>query len=179
MDKSFYLMMDEKLRVLFKIKRDLDRGRSPDYTLNEIKKREKDSEKYIQPQSDRADVIFNILPVNPDDIDNESLDEIKLKLRVIIKSCPYYSELIRALTGLCNLQVNLNDINDIGGVDIEIQGDVEGDDVRLATQILAPQIDELINIREGFNDNILGIMELIALAEINDDLTVKRRRHNA
>ena len=80
---------------------------------------------------------------------------------------------------MCNLHVNLNDINDIGGVDIEIQGDVESDEIRLATQMLAPHIDELINTREGFNDGMLGIMELIALAEINDDLTVKRRRHNA
>ena len=172
-------MMDEKLRVSLKVKRDLNRGRTSDYTLNEIKKREKDSEKYIQPQSKRADVIFNILPVNSDDIDNELSDEIKLKLRVIIKSCPYYSELIRALTGVCNLYVNLNDINDIGGVDIEIQGDVERGDIRLATQILAPHIDELIDMKEGFSDGILGIMQLIALVEINDDLTVKKRRNNA
>ena len=178
-DKSFYLMMDEKLRVSLKVKRDSNRGRSPEYTLNEIKKRAKDSEKYIQPQSERADVIFNILPVNPDDIDSELSDDIKLKLRVIIKNCPYYSELIRALIGVCNLYVNLNDINDIGGVDIEIQGDVERGDIRLATQMLAPHIDELIDIKKGFSDGILGIMELIALVEINDDLIVKKRRSNA
>jgi len=178
-DKSFYLRMDEKLRVALKIKRDTLRGRDSDYTLNEIKKREKDSEKYIQPQAERADVIFTILPVNPNDISHELSDEIKLKLRVIIKSCPYYSELIRALTGVCSLHVNLNDINDIGGVDIEIQGEIERDDIRLATQMLAPHIDELIDTKEGFSDGILGIMELIALVEINDDLIVKRRRSNA
>ena len=169
-------MMDEKLRVSFKIKRDLDRGRSSDYTLNEVKKREKDSEKYIQPQSKRADVIFNILPVNSDDIDNKSSDEIKLKLRVIIKSCPYYNELIRVLTGVCNLHVNLNNINDIGGVEMEIQGEIERGDIRLATQMIATHIDELIDMKEGFSNGVLGIMELIALAEINYDLTAKRRR---
>jgi hypothetical protein len=77
------------------------------------------------------------------------------------------------------LHVNLNDINDIGGVDIEIQGEIERDDIRLATQMLAPHIDELIDTKEGFSDGILGIMELIALVEINDDLIVKRRRNNA
>ena len=176
-DKSFYLMMDEKLRVALKIKRDLDRGRSSDYTLNEIKKRKKDSEKYIQPQAERADVIFNILPVNPNDIiGNELSDEIKLKLRVIIKSCPYYNELIRVLTGVCNLHVNLNNINDIGGVEMEIQGEIERGDIRLATQMIATHIDELIDMKEGFSNGVLGIMELIALAEINYDLTAKRRR---
>ena len=178
-DKSFYLRMDEKLRVALKIKRDIHRGRDSDYTLNEIKKREKDSEKYIQPQAERADVIFTILPVNPNDISHELSNEIKLKLRVIIKSCPYYSELIRALTGVCNLHVNLNDINDIGGVDIEIQGEIERDDIHLATQMIAPHIDELIDTKEGFSNGILGIMELITLVEINDDLIVKRRRNNA
>ena len=77
------------------------------------------------------------------------------------------------------MHVNLNDINDIGGVDIEIQGEIERDDIRLATQMLAPHIDELIDTKEGFSDGILGIMELIALVEINDDLIVKRRRNNA
>ena len=45
--------------------------------------------------------------------------------------------------------------------------------------MLAPHIDELIDTKEGFSDGILGIMELIALVEINDDLIVKRRRNNA
>jgi len=178
-DKSVYLMMDERLRISFKTERDLKRGRSADYTLNEIKKRQQDSEKYIFPQSERADVIFNILPINPDDIDNKSPSDIKLKLRVLIKSCPYYNELIRSLTGVCNLHVNLNDINEIGGVDIEIQGDVEKGDIRLATTMLAPHIDELIDMKDGFSDGILGIMELVTLVEINDDLTVKRRRNHA
>jgi len=178
-DKSVYLMMDERLRISFKTERDLKRGRSADYTLNEIKKRQQDSKKYIFPQSERADVIFNILPINPDDIDNKSPSDIKLKLRVLIKSCPYYNELIRSLTGVCNLHVNLNDINEIGGVDIEIQGDVEKGDIRLATTMLAPHIDELIDMKDGFSDGILGIMELVTLVEINDDLTVKRRRNHA
>ena len=178
-DKSVYLMMDERLRISFKTERDLKRGRSTDYTLNEIKKRQQDSEKYIFPQSERADVVFNILPVNPDDIDNKSPSDIKLKLQVLIKSCPYYNELIRSLIGVCNLHVNLNDINEIGGVDIEIQGDVEKEDIRLATTVLAPHIDELIDMKDGFSDGILGIMELVTLVEINDDLTVKRRRNYA
>ena len=80
---------------------------------------------------------------------------------------------------MCNLHVNLNDINEIGGVDIEIQGDVEKEDIRLATTVLAPHIDELIDMKDGFSDGILGIMELVTLVEINDDLTVKRRRNYA
>ena len=45
--------------------------------------------------------------------------------------------------------------------------------------MLAPHIDELINIKKGFSKGILGVMELIALLEINDQLSVNRRRRNA
>ena len=45
--------------------------------------------------------------------------------------------------------------------------------------MLAPHIDELINMKRGFSEGILGIMELVALLEINDQLSVSRRRRNA
>ena len=74
---------------------------------------------------------------------------------------------------------SLNEINEIGGVDIEIQGDVDREDIKLATNILAPRIDELIDIKNGLSSGILGVMELIALVEVNDYLTIKKRRNNA
>ena len=87
--------------------------------------------------------------------------------------------MIKALIGICNLHVNLNDINSSGGVDIEIEGDVLREDILLATTMLAPHIDELINMKEGFSDGMLGVMELIALVEINDYLITKKRKINA
>jgi len=179
-DKSFYMTMDEPLRTHIKIQRDINRGRDRQYTLSEIEKRVNDSEKYIHPQADRADVLFNILPVNPDDINDKTTPEdIKLKLKVTIKNCSYYNELMRALTGVCNLNVNLDDIDESGGVKIEIQGDIDSDDILIAMNMLAPRIDELINTKKGFSNGILGVMELIALLEINDQLSVNRRRRNA
>tara|TARA_B100001750_G_scaffold51463_1_gene39159 strand:+ start:8013 stop:10127 length:2115 start_codon:yes stop_codon:yes gene_type:complete len=179
-DKSFYMTMDEPLRTHIKVHRDLKRGRESEYTLSQIEERASDSEKYIKPQAERADVVFNILPVNSDDIDKEtSIDNIKLKLRVIIKNCTYYNELMRALTGVCNLNVNLDDIDENGSVNIEIQGDIDSDDILIAMNMLAPHIDELINIKKGFSSGILGVMELVALLEINDQLSVNRRRRNA
>jgi uridine kinase len=179
-DKSFYMTMDESLRTHIKVNRDIKRGRDSEYTLSEIDKRANDSEKYIQPQAERADVVFNILPVNPDDINKKTPPEsIKLKLRVTIKNCTYYNELLRALTGACNLNVNLDDIDENGRVNIEIQGDIDSDDILIAMNMLAPHIDELINMNKGFSEGILGIMELVALLEINDQLSVNRRRRNA
>ena len=179
-DKSFYLKMDEGLRKHIKIRRDIARGRDRQYTLSEIEKRANDSEKYIHPQAERADVIYNILPINSDHINDKTVPEnIKLKLKITIKHCSYYNELIRILTGVCNLNVNLDDIDENGTVNIEIEGDIDSDDILIAMQMLAPHIDELINIKKGFSKGILGVMELIALLEINDQLSVVRRRRNA
>ena len=55
-DKSFYMTMDEPLRTQIKVHRDLKRGRESEYTLSQIEERASDSEKYIKPQAERADV---------------------------------------------------------------------------------------------------------------------------
>ena len=177
MDKSFYLTMDEELRIAFKVKRDLERGRNKDYTLKEIQKRKEDFKKYIIPQSERADVIFKILSTKDSLSKDKDLDieNVELKLRVIIKSCPYYNELASVLTEECNLSISIKDIDEIGTVEIEISGEVQREDIRKSSEILAPQMTELIDIKNGFSKGILGVMELITLVEINNDVRSKRR----
>ena len=177
MDKSFFLSMDEGLRVALKVRRDSDRGRTEEYTLDQIEKRKEDFKRFISPQSERADVIFKILPEKAESFSNEDkdLNNVALKLKVIIKSCSYYNELVNVLTEECKLNVNVKDINDIGGVEIEIIGEALENNIKRCSEILAPQMNELIDAKKGFSKGMLGIMELITLLEINDDVRAKRR----
>ena len=174
-DLSFYLEMDESLRVFFRVKRDTkDRGHSKKVVLSEIKKRKTDSEKFIKPQSDRANVVFTLLPINIELFEKDKVTNSNIKLKVCIKNGIYYQELVRVLIGICGLQVNIESIDHKGKVVIEVSGDVLSEDIYLAVKMLAPHIEELLDFSAEFSDGINGIMQIITVMEINEAL--KRRR---
>jgi uridine kinase len=178
MDKRFYLEMDEALRVKLKVKRDVEkRGRNKEYTFSEVERRCEDAKSYIQPQASRADVVFSLMPANPDLL-NEDIENIKLILRVKLNQGYYYHDLGRALIGVCGLNININAIDNRGGVDLDIQGEVSAEDILLASKMLLPNFDELINFTGGFKGGMLGVMQLIAIAEINEALMKRRRLAN-
>jgi uridine kinase len=178
MDKRFYLEMDEELRVKLKIKRDVEkRGRSKEFTFSELERRSEDSKTYIHPQALRADVVFSLMPANPDLLE-EDLESIKLMLRVKLSQGYYYDNLSRVLIGVCGLNININNIDNRGGVDLDIQGEVDEEDILLASRMLLPHFDELINFTGGFRGGMLGVMQLIAIAEINEALMRRRRLAN-
>jgi hypothetical protein len=159
-----------------KIKRDFDdRNRSKEFTISEISRREVDAKKYIHPQALRADVIFSLIPVNPIVVD-EDPQNVKLKLRVKLNRCGYYANLKRCLIGMCGL--NINDVDIGGGVTFDIQGDVLGGDILLASKMLLPHLEELIDLDKEFRNGMLGIMQLIAIVEINEALMQRRRLWN-
>jgi uridine kinase len=177
MDKRFYLSMDEALRIKLKIKRDSEkRGRNINFTLTEIERRKEDAKEYIHPQALRADVVFFLVPANPSLLD-EDMSRIKLKIQVKLKRGGYYNDLRRALIGVCGLYVNVN-IDNMGGVDLDIEGEVEGDDILLASRMLLPHLDELVDFETAFKDGMLGVMQLIAIIEINEALMQRRRLSN-
>jgi uridine kinase len=178
MDRRFFLDMDETLRIKLKIKRDTEkRGRSKDFTMSEIARRSEDSKKYIHPQASRADVIFSLMPSNPNLLE-EDPEKIKLKLRVKLSRGGYYDDLRRALIGVCGLNINIINIDNKGGVDLDIQGEVMGEDILLASRMLLPHLEELIDFDAGFRNGMLGVMQLIAIVEINEALMQRRRLSN-
>ena len=174
-DLSFFLEMDENLRVFFRLKRDTtERGHSRKNVLEEIKKRKSDSDKYIKPQSDRANVVFTLLPINLELLEQNKKIDSNIKIRVCIRNGIYYQELVRILIGICGLQVNIDSIDHKGKVILEVSGDVVSKDIDLAVKMLTPHIDELLDFSAEFSDGINGIMQIITVMEINEVL--KRRR---
>jgi uridine kinase len=178
MDRRFFLDMDEELRVKLKIKRDTEkRGRSKEFTLLEIARRSEDAKNYIHPQASRADVFFSLMPSNPNLLDKDP-EKTKLKLRVKLSRGGYYNDLRRALIGVCGLNININNIDCSGRVDLDVQGEVAGEDILLASKMLIPHLDELIDFKVGFRDGMLGVMQLIAIVEVNEALMNRRRLSN-
>jgi uridine kinase len=175
LDVSFFIEMDESLRSYLRIKRDTkERGHLEEKVISELKKRRADSEKYIKPQAERADVIFNLLIINKELFEKDHVVESNIKLRACIKNGIYYQELVRILIGVCGLQVNIDSVDERGEVVLEISGDVASEDVSLAINMLAPHAEELLDFSTQFSDGISGIMEIITVIEIDEAL--KRRR---
>ena len=138
-----------------------------------VSRRQPDYKRFIQPQAERADVVFSLIPVNPDLI-NKKIEDLNLKVRALIRNGIYYDELVRILIGVCGLHVNIESIDEKGEVVIEVSGDVASEDTKLAIHILLPHMEELLGFGAKFGTGILGVMQIITLMEINEAL--KRRK---
>ena len=175
LDVSFFIEMDESLRMYHSIKRDTEeRGHSKEVVLSDIDKRQADSEKYIKPQASRADVVFTFLLINLELFEQDQVLDSNIKLRIRIRNGIYYQELVKVLIGVCGLQVNIDSVDERGEIVLEISGEVLSEDIRLAVNMLVPHMDELLDFSAEFTDGLYGIMQIITLMEIDEAL--RRRR---
>lgn len=175
LDVSFYMEMDESLRTLLRLKRDVkERGRSKEDVLSMIANRKEDSDKYISPQANRAGVVFSLLPINRELLMDGEISDSNIKLRACIRNGIYYQELAKVLIGVCGLQVNLDSVDETGEVVIEVSGDVAADDIQLALEKLLPNMEELLDFSAKFSPNIYGIMQIITFMEIEEALKSRR-----
>ncbi len=164
-DVSFFLEMDNNLRT---------NGQEGNARIDEFNTQESDFKKYIQPQKSEADVAYKLLSINQE-IKTLEISDSRVELKVRVKDGLYCQELIRVLIGVCGLQVNTRQLaNEMNGVEIEIQGDVDAEDIKFASKIITPTLNEFVDDENGFFGGKLGLMQLIALAEI--DHALKRRK---
>jgi len=174
-DVRFFINMEETLRSFLSKKRDInERGHNEESVLKEADRRKADVKKYIEPQAERADVVFTLLPINKELLKQGHPIGSNIKLQVCLRNGIYYQELAKVLVGVCGLQVNLDSVDERGEIIIEITGDIDSEDVALAANMLAPHMEELLDFGASFSEGILGIMQIITIMEINEAL-MKRR----
>ena len=178
LDLSIFLDIDEDLRNFFKLKRDSnERGMNFNQIKTSIKKREKDSSRFIKPQINFADVILKLTPLYPKTLSIKNINKNpRLKLEVNSKIGANEQYLIRTLISLCGLNVSFENYSDLSTFRYHIEGDVSSEDLQLASHVLFPNINEYLDIKPIFYDGIHGIMQLIVLNYINELL--KRKSYN-
>lgn len=94
-DVKAYLAPPESLRATWKIKRDTrKRGYNDEQVLEQLRKREPDSEAFIRPQRQWADVVVTFYPPPDDSQQNDLLLNVSLVLRPTIP----HPDLTRILT---------------------------------------------------------------------------------
>lgn len=173
-DIKIFISMDENLRRDLKIYRDVEiRGKDLKKTISEIKRRGSDAELYIAPQSQKADISFQISRDN-NDVSVTSIDDNRNVLSIGVKDGAYYQELLSILTGLLGLQVDVSPIKKDGSVVFKVQGDVSEDDLFLAIEKVAPHFLELIDTKKGFYSGMSGIMQLVIIMQADEALKNRR-----
>lgn len=84
-DVKVYLAPPESLRVAWKVKRDTrKRGYNEEQVLKELRKREPDSEAFIRPQRQWADVVVSFYPPGEETQQNDLMLNVRLVLRPTI-----------------------------------------------------------------------------------------------
>jgi uridine kinase len=170
---KIYLDIDEGLRRHFKLKRDVQqRGYTINRVLGSFDKREPDSERFIRPQSNHADLILALQPIHSRML--EDLDDTHpLRLKLVVHTKNGFNELSihRVLVGVCGLHVDIMVGNDGADVKMTIEGEVSAADVAVAAEILCPRVLEFLDIPPKWQDGMLGLMQLITLSHISQALT--------
>jgi len=172
-DLKIFLELDYDLRRYFKLKRDTkQRGHSVDKVLESFEKRSLDSERFIQPQSSHADLIFRIEPIHPSYLIDINADRA-IPLKLIVKSHRGFNELSlnRVLIGVCGLHVDLDMAENDRQVQLVIEGETSAEDIKMAAQILCPRVIEFLDDAPHWEGGIIGLMQLITLSHISQALT--------
>jgi phosphoribulokinase len=113
-DVKVYLAPPEKLRATWKVKRDTQkRGYTPEQVLEELEKREPDSEQFIRPQRQWSDIVVSFYPPNENEDESNGHLNVRLVLRPTIPHADF-TEIIEAGNGDLESAVRLGLVRDMG-----------------------------------------------------------------
>lgn len=174
-DLGIYLAMDEELRRFLKIRRDVTvRGHLLETVLSSLARREVDSDRYIRPQANVADLIFAVRPVDRRDIADPLAARhaprlaLAIETEVIHDLQPLVRQLV-ALGGVCALEAPGTRF----AAQIEIEGDPTADDIAGIARCLLPQMYDYLAMEPVWNDGLLGIMQLAFLHQLSTRISIQ------
>ncbi|WP_064791580.1 glycosyltransferase 87 family protein [Shewanella woodyi] len=179
-DVRVFLEPSDQLRYFWKYQRDVNaRGSNIESVSASLKKRQSDAQRYIHPQKKRADIIFQLIPLNQDNVSpfnpEQNFDDVRLKLQVTIKGRVYYERLSKVLIGLCGISLEKHFTNDNDNVTLTIEGDVFAEDMSLAIQSLNLTFTELLDIYPVWKDGMLGLMQIITILHLDETMRVRKK----
>ena len=175
-DISIYLDMDERLRCWFKCRRDCsERGHKLEHVLANIERRRNDAEQFIHPQREQADIIFALYSISPLHMDKLDVDAYppQLGLRAVLRGAHFSDVLVRHMTGLCGMRVDVRFTQDLDTVTLVIEGELAKEDTAFIASRLFPNILELLALEPQWADGMDGVMQLIVLGYLADKMESK------
>ncbi|WP_250126000.1 phosphoribulokinase [Chroococcidiopsis sp. CCMEE 29] len=147
-DVKVYLAPPESLRAQWKIKRDsLKRGYTEEQVVAELQKREPDSEQFIRPQRQWADVVVSFYPPKEESEQSNGHLNVRLVLRPTIPH-PDLTEIVNLTSANPTPAIRLGLDRDMSKpVDVlEIDGHAKEERVRELEKIICSDLPHLSNI---------------------------------
>jgi phosphoribulokinase len=147
-DVKVYLAPPEELRAKWKVKRDTQkRGYTEEQVLAEMAKREPDSDNYIRPQRQWADLVVTFYPPDDEAQDNGGHLNVRLVLRPNIPH-PDLTQVVDPSSQYSNAAIRLGLDRDMSKpVDVlEIDGHATSDQVAELEHFICGDIPHLLNI---------------------------------
>lgn len=144
-DVKVYLAPPESLRAQWKIKRDTrKRGYTEEQVLEQLKKRESDSEEFIRPQRKSSDIVVSFYPPDETIEQNDLLLNVRLVLRPNIPH-PDLTRILNPSTSHLNSAIRLELDRDMGKpVDVlEIDGHATQEQVSELERVMCNDIPSL------------------------------------
>ena len=141
-DVRVYLAPPESLRATWKIKRDTrKRGYTEEQVLEQLRKREPDSEAYIRPQRQWADAIVSFYPPEAEPDQKDALLNVRLILRPTIPH-PEFSQILNSDGNHLGSAIRLGLDRDMGKpVDVlEIDGHATAEQVKELERLLCHEV---------------------------------------
>jgi phosphoribulokinase len=147
-DVKVYLAPPEELRAKWKVKRDTQkRGYTEEQVLAEMAKREPDSDNYIRPQRQWADLVVTFYPPDDEAQDNGGHLNVRLVLRPNIPH-PDLTQVVDPGSQYSNAAIRLGLDRDMSKpVDVlEIDGHATSDQVAELEHFICGDIPHLLNV---------------------------------
>jgi len=145
-DVKVYLAPPESLRSQWKIKRDTrKRGYTEEQVLEQLRKRESDSEEFIRPQRKWSDIVVSFYP--PDD-DTSEYNDLLLNVRLVLRPTiphPDFTGILNPSKSHISSAIRLELDRDMGKpVDVlEIDGHATDEQVKELERLLCNEIPHL------------------------------------
>jgi uridine kinase len=160
-DLKIFMDPEESLRMWWKVERDVaKRGYSPDEVLEQLKKREEDSLKYIQSQADRADIVASFFSIKSIDPLNQSVKP-ELGLKLILPNYMFLDPLIECLT--VNKALNVEHLYREDKQELVFIGQIDKDTIENIADRLIPELEEVGVYHAAWKDQYEGLLQLVTI----------------
>ncbi len=171
-DIKIYIEPDESLRRYWKVCRDMkERGYTAKQVIEQIEKRLTDSDKFIKPQKQFADIIINFSSVDEIDFEHIKIEmDLPLKLKLSVNNSIFIEDIIEVLREVPTLNINLRHEEDLKYQTLEVMGSITEREVGDIANKVIPNLYELTAAKPLWMNNYFGILQLIFLQYLGEIL---------
>jgi uridine kinase len=164
-DLKVYLEMEEPLRRRIKVDRDTKkRGTDETSVIDSIERRVPDSELYVLPQRQQADLVVTLCEKESDLV---ATTEGNFKVKCTIYDFEFVDDFVRNLSSLCNQLATLNTDGAVKVLEID-PTELTTLDYEQIINVMIPDKDQLFSHTESLSSGSKGLVTclvLVALAE--------------